>query len=29
VFVNPLEWWDQNWIENNITAKIKAVGEGK
>ncbi len=29
VFVNPLEWWDPNWIENNITAKIKAVGEGK
>lgn len=28
VFVNPLEWWDTNWIENNITAKIKAVREG-
>ena len=29
VFVNPLEWWDPNWIENNVTAKIKAVREGK
>jgi murein DD-endopeptidase MepM/ murein hydrolase activator NlpD len=28
VFVNPLEWWDPNWIENNITAKIRAVNEG-
>lgn len=25
-FVNPLEWWDGQWIENNITAKIDAVG---
>jgi murein DD-endopeptidase MepM/ murein hydrolase activator NlpD len=24
-FVDPLEWWDAAWIENNITAKIKAV----
>jgi murein DD-endopeptidase MepM/ murein hydrolase activator NlpD len=24
-FVNPIEWWDASWIENNITAKIKAV----
>ena len=29
VFVNPLEWWDPNWIENNVTAKIKAVNQGK
>lgn len=29
VFVNPLEWWDPNWIENNVTAKIKAVREGR
>jgi murein DD-endopeptidase MepM/ murein hydrolase activator NlpD len=28
VFVNPLEWWDPNWIENNITAKIRAINEG-
>jgi murein DD-endopeptidase MepM/ murein hydrolase activator NlpD len=28
VFVNPLEWWDPNWIQNNITAKIDAVKKG-
>ncbi len=29
-FVNPLEWWDAAWIENNITNKLDAVkGEGK
>ena len=21
-FVNPQEWWDQHWIENNITRKL-------
>ncbi len=21
-FVNPLEWWDTKWIENNITTKL-------
>lgn len=26
VFVNPVEWWDKNWIKNNITSKIEAVG---
>lgn len=25
VFVNPVEWWDQNWIKNNITSKIEEV----
>lgn len=25
VFVNPVEWWDQTWIENNIYSKIKNV----
>ena len=25
VFVNPVEWWDPNWIKNNITSKIEAV----
>ncbi len=25
VFVNPVEWWDQSWIENNIYSKIKLV----
>lgn len=24
-FVNPLEWWDPQWIQNNITSKIEAV----
>ena len=27
VFVNPVEWWDNNWIRNNITSKIDAVGK--
>jgi murein DD-endopeptidase MepM/ murein hydrolase activator NlpD len=25
VFVNPLEWWDNSWIKNNITSKIDFV----
>lgn len=25
VFVNPLEWWDESWIKNNITSKIDLV----
>ncbi len=24
-FVNPIEWWDEEWIKNNITDKIKEV----
>jgi len=24
-FVNPVEWWDKNWIKNNITSKLAAV----
>jgi len=24
-FVNPIEWWDAAWIENNISSKIRAV----
>lgn len=24
-FVNPIEWWDPAWIENNITGKLKAL----
>jgi hypothetical protein len=24
-FVNPLEWWDPNWIKNNVLAKLEAV----
>lgn len=27
-FVNPLEWWDGTWIQNNITSKIQAVKGG-
>ncbi|MFZ5573385.1 MAG: M23 family metallopeptidase [Thermodesulfobacteriota bacterium] len=22
-FVNPIEWWDESWITNNITSKIE------
>ncbi|MGB5748592.1 MAG: M23 family metallopeptidase [Desulfobacterales bacterium] len=22
-FVNPVEWWDRKWIQNNVTSKIK------
>lgn len=22
VFVNPIEWWDSHWIEDNITSKL-------
>ena len=22
-FVNPVEWWDMKWIENNVTSKIE------
>ena len=25
-FVNPIEWWDQTWIEHNITSKIDDIG---
>jgi murein DD-endopeptidase MepM/ murein hydrolase activator NlpD len=25
VFVNPVEWWDSNWIKNNITSKIEEI----
>ncbi|MBU0465830.1 MAG: M23 family metallopeptidase [Proteobacteria bacterium] len=25
VFVNPVEWWDDLWIKNNITSKIDFV----
>ncbi len=24
-FVNPVEWWDASWINNNITSKINTV----
>ena len=22
-FVNPVEWWDRKWIQNNVTSKIE------
>jgi len=25
IFVNPVEWWDASWINNNISNKIKFV----
>ncbi len=25
VFVNPIEWWDNTWIKNNITSKIEDI----
>jgi len=27
-FVDPLEWWDNSWIHNNIANKIERVGDG-
>jgi len=24
-YVNPVEWWDSNWIANNITSKLEEV----
>jgi murein DD-endopeptidase MepM/ murein hydrolase activator NlpD len=24
-FVDPIEWWDMNWITNNVLSKIEAV----
>lgn len=28
-FVNPVEWWDAEWIGNNVTGKIAALPAGK
>jgi len=28
-FVNPVEWWDAEWIANNVTGKIGALPAGK
>ncbi len=25
IFVNPVEWWDKKWIQNNILSKINKV----
>ncbi len=27
VFINPVEWWDRNWIKNNIRGKIESVSK--
>jgi len=27
-FVNPIEWWDSSWIENNVTSKIRDIEAG-
>jgi hypothetical protein len=24
-YVNPVEWWDLNWIKHNVSAKLKGV----
>lgn len=29
VFVNPIEWWDKNWVKNNILSKIKRIENRK
>ncbi len=25
-FVNPVEWWDMNWIQHNVLAKLEEAG---
>ncbi len=25
MFINPVEWWDETWIKNNLTSKIESV----
>lgn len=25
VYVNPIEWWDDHWIEDNITRKVELI----
>lgn len=27
VFVNPLEWWDETWIQNNILSKLDVIAQ--
>lgn len=26
VFVNPIEWWDRHWIQDNVVTKLRNVG---
>ena len=28
-FVNPIEWWDPNWIKYNVTDKLKKIKQAK
>ena len=28
MFVNPIEWWDTSWIENNVLSKIRDAESG-
>ncbi len=25
VFINPVEWWDRTWIQNNIASKLEGL----
>jgi hypothetical protein len=25
--VNPIEWWDENWVKNRISRRLRAVGD--
>ncbi|UCD86805.1 MAG: M23 family metallopeptidase [Desulfobacterales bacterium] len=25
IFVNPIEWWDPNWIKHNVTDKLQGI----
>jgi murein DD-endopeptidase MepM/ murein hydrolase activator NlpD len=25
VFVNPIEWWDEHWIQDNVTSKLDLI----
>ena len=27
IFVNPIEWWDSHWIQDNITHKLARLGK--
>ncbi len=28
VFVNPIEWWDSHWIQDNVTRKLALLDKG-
>jgi murein DD-endopeptidase MepM/ murein hydrolase activator NlpD len=28
-FVNPIEWWDEHWINDNVSSKVAAAGSDK